>query len=487
MPFPECVFITHVDTPTIGLDVVFDSRAAYKHLSVNPSRTVATNRLKFFRRRYRRQCFILNYFPSPQANGYNRESSEADMFRRCALALVLLAVAAPAQFRVASDQSARLDTALDESLRHQTLPCYAELAHPFLDFAFRFEIAYSVHCPLKEFGGLESTIAAYMRVQAGDGKTVWFTEWYRVPGMPQDLRSRVNLLHDHSDIEFGGAFTSGEGEYAVDLVLVDRKHRLFHANWKTKAYAHGAETRAPLSMQPNSVAASTLPDNLRTASARHIGHLTVLLDAAPVYLSATRLRPSDRAFLLQALYSLLNLLPSDAVRLVAFNLDQQQRVFETDAFSIQDMRRLSRALEDLELSKVSYHVLEQSHESCKLLLNLLAREIENAPATDAIILLGPTNRLSEKVPLEWVANQSNGAPPIFYLKYSPLPAARIRAIYTAARIRDTSDDPGNNNGEFPDIIQHAAAAYRGVTINLLSPTDLADALRKIDHRLHSPD
>jgi hypothetical protein len=296
-------------------------------------------------------------------------------------------------------------------------------------------------------------------------------------------------MRDRNDIEFSGLIAAGEGEYSVDLVVVDRKHRLFHRSWKTKVYAHGSETRAPVSIQPNTVAALTLPDWQRTASDRNLERLTVLVDAAPIHANSTRLRAWDRAFLLQALSSVLTLLPSNSVRVIAFNLDQQREVFRTDDFNPGETHSFSDALDELKLGEVPYQVLQQSQGACNMLLDLLRREIKAERPSGAIILLGPTNRLTGKIPPELVSEHGPGAPPIFYLKYSPIAPSRFHL--PLASIRGMREDAGNDlanleigsNGEFPDIIQHAAALHDGVTMNLHSPADLADALKKIDHRL----
>jgi hypothetical protein len=411
------------------------------------------------------------------------------MYGQRVLVFALLAISASGQFRIAPERSKRLEVALNEALKTQTLPCDAEPTKPFFDFAFRFEIGYLVHCPLKEFDGVETPIAAYLRVQAGDGAPAWFSESYRVPGIPPDLRSRFNLQRDRKNIEFSGVIASGEGEYSIELVVADKQHRLFHRAWKTKVYARGSETKAPVSIQPNTVAALSFPAWQRPASERNLGRLTVLVDAAPIHGGSIKLRAWDRAFLVEALSSVLTLLPSNSVRMVAFNLDQQREVFRTDDFTSQDEQRLSRALDELELGTVSYEVLQQSQAACSMLLNLLDREINTEKPADALVLLGPANRLSDKIPPEWVANRRPGSPPIFYLKYSPITPARFRLPLSSVMgmREDLSGDLASlevgNNGEFPDIIQHAATLHDGVTINLHSPVDLATALKKIYGRL----
>ncbi|HZS52760.1 MAG TPA: hypothetical protein VFA65_00045 [Bryobacteraceae bacterium] len=411
------------------------------------------------------------------------------MYAQRILVLAVLAVSASGQFQIAPERSKRLELALDEALATQTLPCDAEPTRPFLDFAFRFEIGYLVHCPLKEFGGVETPIAAYIRVQPADGTPAWFSESYRIPGIPSDLRSKFNLQRDRKDVEFSGVIASGEGEYSVELVVVDKQHRLFHRRWKTKVYAHGSETKAPVSIQPNTVEALTFPAWEHPVSERNLNRLAVLIDAVPMRADSTRLRAWDRAFLIEALSSVLKLLPSNSVRLVAFNLDQQREVFRSDDFNSHEEQRFSRALDELQLGKVSYQVLQQSQNVSSMLLELLENEVKAKDAADAIVVLGPTNRVSDKIPPELAASRRPGSPPIFYLKYSPISTGRFRMPFSTimGMREDFTHDLANlevgGNGEFPDIVQRAAALHDGVTINLHSPADLADALRKIHRKL----
>jgi hypothetical protein len=407
-----------------------------------------------------------------------------------AVVIALLAVPLFGQALVPAGQSRRMEVVLGEALQKQTLPCDAEQTKPFLDFAFRFEVGYVVRCPLKEFGGIETSLAAYTRVQnARNTNPLWFSEWYRVPGIPDDMRSRFNLQRDHNDVEFRGTVAVGEGEYSLDLVVADRQHRLFHRNWKAKVFARGAELRAPVSLPPNTVTAVECPDWRHTESAHNFRRLTVLVDAAPVNSGSTRLRPWDRTFLTEALSSVLTQLPSNSVRVVAFNLDQEQELFEADEFDAGETHRFSQSLEKLELGKISYDVLREAHGACNMLLDLLKRERAAKNAGDAIILLGPTNRLNDRIPPELMQDHRVGGPPVFYLKYSPISPVRFRLPFTGMGMReDLSSDLMNvetsDNGEFPDIVQHAAALHDGVTINMHSPIDLADALKAIEHRLH---
>jgi hypothetical protein len=215
----------------------------------------------------------------------------------------------------------------------------------------------------------------------------------------------------------------------------------------------------------------------------------VLVDAAPIRADSTRRRAWDRAFLVVALSSVLSLLPSASVRVVAFNLDQEREVFAVDDFNPEQGQTFSDALEQLELGKISYHVLEHSQGASDMLLRLLAKETASEGPPDAVVLLGPANRLKDKLSAELVSHERVPAPPVFYLKYSPVVPTHFRMPFTPAGMRDSGGDIGfqqaGNDGEFPDVVQHAAALYGGITINVHSPADLADALKKIDYRLHN--
>jgi hypothetical protein len=421
---------------------------------------------------------------------YNRKAfSGTAMSGLRVLVFALVASAAPAQFRIAPEHTQRLDIALNEAVAKQTLPCEAEPSKTFLDFAFRFEVGYLVHCPLKEFGGIETSIAAYTRVQPANAPPVWFSEWYRVPGIPDDLRSRINLQRNHDDIEFSGVLGAGEGDYIFDLVVVDRQHRFYHRNWKTRVTPHGSDARAPISLQPNTVAPLGVVQWPQGASDRNLNRLAVLVDAAPVHAGSTKLHAWDRGFLVEALSSVLTQLPSNSVRVTAFNLDQRAQFFEADEFTPDQAKRFSHALEGLELGKVSYDVLQRSDSACEMLVQMFDRERESERPADAIVIVGPANRLTDKVPSERTAERRVAGPPIFYLKYVPNTPVRLHSPF--AGIRGLRDDPAmelpdlepGGSGEFADIVQHAAALNDGMTINVHSPAELADALRRIQHRL----
>jgi hypothetical protein len=125
-----------------------------------------------------------------------------------------------------------------------------------------------------------------------------------------------------------------------------------------------------------------------------------------------------------------------------------------------------------------------------MLLEMFTRERAATPAADAIVILGPANRLTDKVPAELAADRRVPGPPIFYLKYAansqarlPLPFSEMHGAHDfMAQLQELGS--GATPGDFPDIVQHAAALNGGITFTVHSPAELADALHRIQHRLH---
>ncbi len=79
-----------------------------------------------------------------------------------AFAALAVSVGALAQLNSADT---RIDgPTLEKGAKRGQLTCYVDTKKPFVDFAFRFEAGYVVHCPLREFQGQASKL---LRVSAG--------------------------------------------------------------------------------------------------------------------------------------------------------------------------------------------------------------------------------------------------------------------------------------------------------------------------------
>jgi hypothetical protein len=376
------------------------------------------------------------------------------------LLLLLIGRSAVAQLPLKPSTEETFSRAAEEGAKSDRLDCRVETFKPFLDFSFRYEIGYVVRCPLKQFNGKQTAVGTLLRVREKRGAPTTLGQSLSVPAVPPELKGTVDLQHIRNEMEFSGVFAAGEGDYDVELVVFDERHRRCRKTWQAKAHPHGDETRANVAMQPGSVAAVSLPPWNGISSDGTGLKLTVLLDAAPVNPFSSKLRAWDRAFLLGALSSLLRQTSLASVRIVAFNLDQQLEVFRENDFDHTGLYRLSSALNRLELGTVSYRILEHQQGWQELLAGLMREEVSRGKPSDAVVFLGPTSRVDTKSFVRTVESKNGAHTPVFYFQYSPSPGR-----------------------EFPDTIQYLVSAYDGTTFHLHSPGDLARAIAKMQDQL----
>ncbi len=376
------------------------------------------------------------------------------------LLLVLIGTLAAAQLPLAPDSEKTFSRVFEEGPKGDRLDCHVDTFKPFLDFSFRYEIGYVVHCPIRQFQGRQSTVGTLLRVKGETGRAITLGESFLVPAMPAELRDKVNLRHMHNEVEFSGVFAAGEGDYDVQLVVLDDHNRSCQKTWQAKAHPHGNESQASAAMQAGTVAAISLPAWKGTSNNLAGMKLTVFLDAAPVNPYSSKLRAWDRAFLLGALSSLLRQIPLASVHIVAFNLDQQREIFRENDFDHTGLFRLSSALNRLELGTVSYRILQRQEGWEELLGGLIREESLSRKSSDAVVFLGPTSRVDTKMSTLIVDAKRSTNTPLFYLQYSPFPGR-----------------------EFPDAIQYLVSSYGGTTFHLHSPGDLAHAIAKMQDQL----
>jgi hypothetical protein len=380
------------------------------------------------------------------------------------LALVLVAAFVPllhAQSAMAPKDLDNFNAAFDK-FKGDKLDCGVHPLPVFLDFTFRFEVRFIVDCPLRSFGGTATEFRTLLRVSPAAGKPVILGDQFDIPAAPPGFKFQEHrLFRAEMEIEFSGAFAVGEGEYEVELLAFDKARHVYRHSWKVKAWPHGDENKAEIPIQAGTVAPlDSLPFAASPARDSAALRLTLLLNAAPMNRNALKLRAWDRAFLLGSLASLLHQFPNASVRLVAFNLDQQQEIFRQEQFNESTLPALSAALRSLELGAVSYHTLERTTGWAELLANLVQQQSSIDPASNAVIFLGPNGQPDRKVPREMLTPQSGALPRVFYFEYFP------RFGY-----------------EFPDAIHNLTNALKGRVFKLHSPGDLAENIQKMQKEL----
>ena len=379
------------------------------------------------------------------------------MLARYALALMALGCC-HAQSLIGYSDRAQFDSAFDGA-KGDRLQCQIHNMEPWIDFSFRFVLRYSVDCEVNQFAGAAAEVRALLRVKADNGAEAVFGDKFFIPQSPKDLPSN-RLRKIHSLLGFSGAVAAGSGVYDLDLLVVDNRNRICRKHWKAKAFPHGRENELHFSLSPDTLAAMTTLTIPPQAKAGKGTALTVLLNAAPLYPWARKLRAWDRAFLLDSLSSLLRQIPCSSVRVVAFNLDQQREIYRKEDFTQSDLLPLNDALRQLELGKVAYSTLQNQQGWAQLLLSLLKGEAQSSQPSHALVFLGPTLRLTEKIPLAMLSDYQASVPPLFCVTYYP----RLGA-------------------DFPDSVQYLTTALKGKVFRIHSPTELAQNLQKLQHEV----
>jgi hypothetical protein len=324
----------------------------------------------------------------------------------------------------------------------QTLKCEVNPAPPYLNFGFRFQSGYFFSLPANQLQGAGHRLAIVTKVTPENGQPVFLGQGFDLPVIPKTNQS----------IETGGGYLLGEGRYKVEWLLYDEQGRACRRSWTTKVALNRADRKIKLAIPPNTVAEFSLrgapPQPKQTKPG---GPLTVFLNAAPISLRRTRLRPSDEMLLVGALSSLLERLGPRPVKLVVFNLDKRQELYRRENFRLAELGQVGRAISELELGLVDYQVLQKPKGHVEFLADLLNQEAN----TDTVVLLGPTTRYFEKMP---AVKLEKGSARLFNLQLLPFLRAGV---------------------PFPDIIDSAVRRRKGKSLLLRTPADFARAIEAI--------
>lgn len=379
-------------------------------------------------------------------------------------AFLAVSSCAHAQLEVNPSDAAVVTKVLDaHSIEGEPLKCEIDPQHPILDFAFRYDVGYVVRCPVKEFEGKASTVLTFVRVTPEGGTSKIFGEGYGLRELPSEMREHVDLKKLKAEFDFSGGFSAGEGRYVVDLLVADKESgRACRKSWRVSVTRKHGEGKVPLTVPEHTAVPMVFYPWGRKLQAAGTGlRVTVLLDAAPIFPYAQKIRAWDRSFLLSTLSTVLDHLACESVRVIAFNLDQQREVFRDELHDAPGMIKLNQAMRDLELGAVSYQILQRHDGASELVARLTRTEQGDQNAADLVILLGPHTRYVEKVPpyvLEGLRKSDNDAPQFVYLEYMPF---------------------WMRGAEFADNLEQVTKALGGKSYRFYSPADLAESIRKI--------
>lgn len=338
------------------------------------------------------------------------------------------------------------------------LKCRVHPVQPRLNLGFRFQAGYSIEIPMEQYSGTGHWWSVIFRVtpQANERDPVWFVSRRRIP--PTNGQKAL--------AEFGGAYLVGEGQYKVDMLLVDDSDRVCSTGWKMRAKLNEEVRNARPGLPPGAVDDLSLRRS-RYSPARQTGEdthykVSILMHAASTFPNRVRLQGYDRMLLVSALSSLLERLPVRSVRLTIFNLDQQKELYRTAELSGSSFQEAIEAVNDLELGTVDYGTLQNRTGHIDLVSDLLHRELAMNDRPDLVIFLGPLGHWTGRVSDEQLP--SGNLPPVYNIQLRPwryLPS-----------------------GLLPDLIERTVRRLGGRTKQVYSPEDFAESIQDIERLLN---
>ena len=383
---------------------------------------------------------------------------------RWSLILLCLALTVPARAQVLlnSDGATKVSQVIAALPKDATLKCGIEPIKPSLDFIFRFTAGYLVDCPMNEFEGKAINLAAYIRVTPSGSTPLVLMEQYQIPAISPEDTAKLGRQSKKLRGIFSGGFAVGEGEYLVDVLLVDGRSRFCRKQWKISVAKSHAQKNVPLAVKSGAVySIRVAPWDGKLVKDGTGLRVAILLDAVPMDPRGPKLRAWDRAFLMGTLLTLLQQMPCESVRLTAFSLDQQQEVFRKDPFDAPAFVGLSRALQNVEFGTVSYRALQRDSVP-KMLAALANQELNAEKPVDVVIILGPVRSLNQKIPTEMLEDINVDHSKVFYFEYYPW----LRA-------------------EFPDAIERLTKSLHGTVFKIHSPGDFGKSVQTMIAQLQS--
>ena len=364
--------------------------------------------------------------------------------------------AASAQALVQEQYRAEVMQAFERAPKQSSLPCEISVSDfPRLDFLFRYVSGYAMSCKLKDPLAPGTQLHALLRITPQQASPILMVENFSIPQLPEHNASSLYSKPNQLQLASGGGFALGPGKYRIEVLLIDEHNHSLRTE-KTLT-AHEDSSRVSSTLQPGAVA----PLMFRRWNGTLAGkgpRVTILMNVFNQGRTA-RLQAWEIADLMQSLDSLLRQVPFQSVKLIAFDLDRQQVVFQEDSFDANGFSRLERSLRNLNLLTISAQSLKQGA-WLTYLLNMTRHETESTPTPDALIFLG-----------EWGSHNRDR---FSKETFQGIENSRVRAFNLSFF---------NPFGLNDDAIDKLTMAMRGKNFHIYSPESLADTLKKLTAQL----
>jgi hypothetical protein len=307
---------------------------------------------------------------------------------------------------------------------------------------------YAVAIPVSSFTPrIRPRLTTLIKVEplAPQGEPVFLARLLRLPSIPERPPKQARFAT-------GGGFSLGEGRYRVKLIVVDEKDRYCMKQWEVKAKPGGGDR----ALKPGEVTDATAGWHGFPAAedGKTRRKATVLINAYPVRLRrhSAVLSWRDQATLLNVLTAILSRGGFGSARVVAFDLNRKQVIFDEPAFRPSSFRSLTEAMGSVDISTVDYSILASGPSERQFLASLAQDMQKHTDAGDIIIVTPSTPPPDKPGPRIDSAWEGLDRPDVLALLPRPLP-----------------------EGSVIDVAKGA----KGRVFSIYSPSDLASALRKI--------
>lgn len=214
---------------------------------------------------------------------------------------VLAATVAPGQ-NVLNDTKKIADARkLFDTLGDDQSGCEVSQLKLRLIFSLRLQAGYVARLPLAQSQGQGQKWVVLIRItpQEGNGDPVYLSDVAQFP--------EGGVIGQESKIE--GSYWLGEGRYAVKFLMFDSRGDVCRKDWQIDARQNSGVSKFKPILAPGTVGGSLGTGGVRTAGAKPIDRLTILLHAASVLQRQTLLGPLDKTMLLDGIVALMQELP----------------------------------------------------------------------------------------------------------------------------------------------------------------------------------
>jgi len=396
---------------------------------------------------------------------------------RCLLVLFCVGVRAvgTSQVIVPTENLAVANRVFAQARAAKSLPCYVEVSKLHsTDVLFRQVTSFNIEYPSNQIQ-VGKPLLAFIRVTPEKRQPVVLLEQFSLT--KKDAANNATKVRDLSSRGFrvrsslSGGFATGPGRYSVEVVLTDQENHYCRKVARVKVGANTGPIRSPL----GAGTVAPLGDESWDGKVVSNGHkITVLLDTDDR--SGGTLSPVERFYLLHCLAVMLGQIPSQSVRLVAFNLDQQLEVFRQEQLDKAGFVKLRETLEQLRLGAISYTALQKGGWQ-DFLLKLLRDEVANSDRSEMIIFLGPAtygDKLPEKVK-QALADFPRSETRIYYVRLLGSSQGVARQEVNG-KTHVNSPRPTIGFGDIPDRVQDYVKLLHGKTFDVDSRDPLIEVI-----------